>query len=105
MTALELLFPADLPAAKGHFPGNPIVPGALLLAEVLQAIGAQSGARLTPGHVKAAKFFAPVRPGERVRIEFGAAGAGEVKFSCTVAGAIVMNGQVRWLPIPATPAP
>lgn len=96
MTTLELLFPEDLPAVQGHFPGNPIVPGALLLAETLQALGAAMGVKLTPGNVKAAKFFSPVRPGERVEIEFSQAAAGDIRFSCAVSGRAVMNGQVQW---------
>jgi 3-hydroxyacyl-[acyl-carrier-protein] dehydratase len=100
MASAELLFPADLPAGQGHFPGNPIVPGALLLAETLQAIGAQLGVKLMPGNVKAAKFFYPVRPGERVQIEFGETAPGALKFACAVAGRAVMNGQVQWKPTP-----
>jgi len=104
MTMLELSFATDLPAAQGHFPGNPIIPGALLLAETLHAIGASLGVRLTPGSVKAAKFFHPVRPGEKVEVEFGVTAPGALKFACAVAGRAVMNGQVQWQPTPATPA-
>jgi 3-hydroxymyristoyl/3-hydroxydecanoyl-(acyl carrier protein) dehydratase len=104
MASLELHFPADLPAAQGHFPGNPIVPGALLLAETLHAIGERLGGRLEPGNVKAAKFFHPVRPGESVQVEFGQSGGNEIKFACAVAGRTVMSGQVQWQPTPATAA-
>ncbi len=104
MATLELLFPVGLPAAQGHFPGNPIVPGALLLAETLHAIGERLGGRLTPGNVKAAKFFHPVRPGDAVQVEYDQTGTGEIRFACAVAGRVVMNGQVQWQPTPATAA-
>jgi 3-hydroxymyristoyl/3-hydroxydecanoyl-(acyl carrier protein) dehydratase len=35
-----LSFAPDHPTAAGHFPGNPILPGALLLDEVVLAIAA-----------------------------------------------------------------
>ena len=38
MNRLTLAFAANHPAGAGHFPGNPILPGALLLAEVLRCI-------------------------------------------------------------------
>ena len=56
---------AEHPALPGHFPGRPIVPGALLLAEATQAILAQPhwAARLgsTP-RLAIVKFLAPVQP-------------------------------------------
>ena len=55
---------AEHPALPGHFPGEPIVPGVVLLNEVLSAI---------PGrmHIPWAKFHAPLLPGEEfaIRIE------------------------------------
>jgi 3-hydroxymyristoyl/3-hydroxydecanoyl-(acyl carrier protein) dehydratase len=93
---LEITFPIGLPAVQGHFPNNPIVPGAVLLAETLHRIGAALDAKLMPGNVKAAKFFRPVRPGEKVEIEYTQAKPGEVRFTCMVAGQAVMSGQVQW---------
>jgi len=41
--SLKVCFSADHPVAAGHFPGNPIIPGAMLLDEVLQAIRDAAG--------------------------------------------------------------
>jgi 3-hydroxymyristoyl/3-hydroxydecanoyl-(acyl carrier protein) dehydratase len=54
----ELRFPAAHPAFAGHFPGAPMVPGALLLAEALAALGL-AGAGL---EIAQAKFLHPVGP-------------------------------------------
>lgn len=96
MTALELQFAADHPAGPGHFPGNPIIPGACLLDETLRAIGAALGRSLAPCRISAVKFFHPVRPGDRVAVEFDHAGEDGVTFICTVGGTKVMAGQVSW---------
>ena len=56
---------ADHPAFVGHFPGQPLLPGVVLLAEVIEAVRAD--AELTallgpsPG-IASVKFMAPVRP-------------------------------------------
>ena len=89
---LALRIALDHPACAGHFPGNPIVPGAWLLAEVVREIQAalapEPAAAVT---VKSAKFFRPVRPGDQVEIEYTVSGA-EIRFQCAVAGARVLAG-------------
>ena len=65
MSEAEVVFAADHPVFAGHFPGHPIVPGALLLAEGLQALS-RAGALCGPCTVSNAKFLSPVKPGERV---------------------------------------
>ncbi len=92
--------PADHPAFAGHFPGQPLVPGALLLAEVMEAVQRVPAlaARLG-GHptLAAAKFLAPVRPGSLLAIaltpEAGAARG--VRFDVRCDGAVAVTG--RWI--------
>ena len=92
MITVERFFPPDHPAARGHFPGNPIIPGAVLLSETLLAIEASSGVSLLPGRLGSAKFLHPVRPGDRVRIEFSDSVPGRIKFACSVGNITVLTG-------------
>jgi 3-hydroxymyristoyl/3-hydroxydecanoyl-(acyl carrier protein) dehydratase len=87
--------PADLPAARGHFPGNPIVPGAVLLSETLNAIEGALQVRLSPCRITFAKFVRPARPGERVMIEYSDPVSGVITFDCSVGGNTVLKGEVR----------
>ncbi|NHO34089.1 AMP-binding protein [Acetobacter fallax] len=57
----EISFPADHPAFPGHFPGQPVVPGALLLDCGLELAG------LNPTKIDQVKFLRPVRPEETLR--------------------------------------
>jgi 3-hydroxyacyl-[acyl-carrier-protein] dehydratase len=90
----KLDFSPDHPTATGHFPGNPIVPGALLLAEAVHLIGAAAGLQL-PCCIKSAKFFHPVRPGNTVQIEFSVVSQQEIRFQCAVAGTRVLTGVMN----------
>jgi len=94
LTTVERGFSPDHASAPGHFPGNPIIPGALLLSEVLRAIETDLGNKLYPFQIKAAKFLHPVRPGDRLLIRFSGPDERKIKFSCTTAGTEVLAGEV-----------
>jgi 3-hydroxymyristoyl/3-hydroxydecanoyl-(acyl carrier protein) dehydratase len=84
MPSADITFAADHPVAAGHFPGNPIIPGALLLDEILCVLGGPAGGPLV---IKSAKFFRPLRPGETVRVEWRDLAGGVQKFECRLSGA------------------
>ena len=92
---VERIFEADHPASRGHFPGNPIIPGAVLLSEAITAIRPGS---LAPFQILSAKFLHPARPGDRVRIEFSPAAGGTIRLACTVDGRSVLSGQMSCAP-------
>jgi 3-hydroxyacyl-[acyl-carrier-protein] dehydratase len=94
MNKLTLHLAADHPTAGGHFPGNPIIPGALLLAEVLRCIEQAEGARYTSCNVKTAKFLHPARPGDTVAIEYARSALGTIEFQCAVGGTRVLAGGI-----------
>lgn len=97
MSVIERFFSLDHPAAQGHFPGNPIIPGAVLLSEALQVIEAGTDRnQRSQWHEQrvSAKFLHPVRPGDRVRIEFSDTAAGATKFACAVGPTTVLTGVV-----------
>lgn len=96
--SVERRFSADHPTAAGHFPGNPIIPGALLLDEVVHAIREASEPAGERCEVRAAKFLTPVRPGDRVRICWSAGRGDDIRFECRVIGSerVALTGSVRF---------
>jgi 3-hydroxymyristoyl/3-hydroxydecanoyl-(acyl carrier protein) dehydratase len=92
--SIETRFAADHPTAAGHFPGNPIIPGALLLDAVLRAVAGDDHAPSCS--VRSVKFLRPVRPGDGLRIEWDLK-ADEAHFRCvlTASGAIAASGTLR----------
>jgi 3-hydroxyacyl-[acyl-carrier-protein] dehydratase len=99
--ALERVLQADHPASRGHFAGNPIIPGAVLLSEAVIAILRQLDAPPAPLVVHSAKFQHPARPGDRVVIEFSRGGDGALRFTCSVGAKAVLTGQMS-CPAPPT---
>ena len=91
--ALAITFGADHPAARGHFPGNPIIPGAVLLSEALRAAGTALQIDFSRCTVSSAKFPSPARPGDRVEIDCSAARA-RISLVCSVAGRTVLKAEV-----------
>ena len=72
---------ADHPSLAGHFPGNPIVPGVVILEEVTQAFGAWRPASQVVG-IPVVKFLAPLRPGQPFTIRFAESGVRGIRFEC-----------------------
>src|SRR5262245_6489127 len=73
----EYMLQADEPFLCGHFPGDPIMPGVLLVEAAAQLAGtvAQSDAQLGPmpglklTAIRGAKILGTARPGEVIRLE------------------------------------
>ena len=95
MHRIDLAIAADHPAFAGHFPGDPLLPGVALLAEVLEAVldepalAAQVGAAPRIGAVK---FLAPVRPGAQLVIVLEA-GIRGVRFEVREGERLAASGQ------------
>jgi 3-hydroxymyristoyl/3-hydroxydecanoyl-(acyl carrier protein) dehydratase len=83
-----LRVPEQHPAFAGHFPGAPLLPGVVLLDEMLYAIGAGDWV------VSTAKFLHPVRPGETLTLEHDVLANGSVRFVIRTAGALTATGTL-----------
>lgn len=84
---------ADHPCLPGHFPGQPVVPGVLLLDTVIAAIEQQwPGARVAG--LPSAKFLRPALPGQGFEISLKRDGA-RVAFDCTNADGALCRGLLQ----------
>ena len=70
---------ADHPAYPGHFPGNPILPGVVILAEVLAAVAASGGRPASGWTLANAKFLSPVTPGMPLTLSHEALASGGLR--------------------------
>jgi 3-hydroxymyristoyl/3-hydroxydecanoyl-(acyl carrier protein) dehydratase len=91
----DLVIAPDHPALPGHFPGNPLVPGVLILGHVLAALERRVGpVRLIA--IPQAKFLAPLAPGEPCTIAFPALAPGEARFECASDARVIARGTLRF---------
>ena len=86
-----LSFRADHPAFAGHFPGRPIVPAVVLLAEALAAIESESPAGARPLTLASAKFLVPVGPDTPLTLAHHETAAGW-RFEIRSGAALVASG-------------
>ncbi len=77
------------PALPGHFPGNPIVPGVVLLDHVAAALE-KGGARLA--RIGVVKFLAPLKPEEDATLAIVRDGA-RVTFRIDRDGTPILRGE------------
>jgi 3-hydroxyacyl-[acyl-carrier-protein] dehydratase len=84
--------PATHPAFPGHFPGQPVVPGVVLLDRVAAALERWRGERI--GAMAQVKFLRPLLPDQDAELVLDAAGAG-VRFTIVHDAAVVATGSIE----------
>ncbi len=97
-----LQIPVQHPAFDGHFPGTPLLPGVVLLDEMLQVL-LRTGPLRGDWTISSAKFLHPVRPGETLTFEHERLANGTVRFTIRSAERPVANGML--VPSAATAEP
>ena len=83
----------DHPALAGHFPGNPIVPGVLILDEVMQAAEQWRG-QLRLKSVVSVKFTCPLKPGIDFSIKLHEEDHSHIAFECWLGGTRLASGRL-----------
>lgn len=87
--------PTDHPSLPGHFPGHPVVPGVVVLEQVLDAIAAHDAPLAAPMRWPQVKFVAPLLPGQAADVELERVGqARHWRWRVLHAGRVLASGEV-----------
>jgi 3-hydroxyacyl-[acyl-carrier-protein] dehydratase len=87
---------ADHPSLAGHFPDAPLVPGVLILDEVLAALRVwQADYELTA--IRTVKFLQPLKPEQQFMICLSTNNRdpSNVNFCCRIEGRVIAEGQLE----------
>jgi 3-hydroxyacyl-[acyl-carrier-protein] dehydratase len=81
------------PSLPGHFPGMPVVPGVVLLSEVLTELQRQMPDVHATG-IRKLKFLKRLFPDQPFTVEFGAPNAAGLRFKCWQQGEVLAEGNL-----------
>jgi len=93
--------PLDHPCFPGHFPGQPILPGVLLLQRVMALAQTSLARPLDECTVYNVKFLASVAPGDVLDVQLAETNSTQYRFTVRVIqrngkdGVIACSGQLR----------
>ena len=96
-TSRTLCVDAAHPSLPGHFPGSPVVPGVVLLSEVMAEQRRQLPHVRVTG-IKKLKFLRMLLPNQAFSVEFGAAAATHLRFKCWQDGTLLAEGNFTLQP-------
>ena len=88
------VIPVDAPYFAGHFPGDPVVPGVVILERVIEEISRRAGAPQSAQRLEAVKFLAPLRPGDELSIDLESTDATTVRFACRSGARSIARGLI-----------
>ena len=86
----------DHPSLAGHFPGHPVVPGVVMLGEIMNAIRAIVKENIEFVGMPSAKFMSPLNPEEPLTIKLDQQGDGAMEFTCTTGPRLIASGCLRY---------
>jgi 3-hydroxymyristoyl/3-hydroxydecanoyl-(acyl carrier protein) dehydratase len=87
--------PAEHPVFRGHFPGNPIVPGVMLLEWVMEEVARTQSRAPTALRVREAKFFTPLAPAQLAELSYEI-GDRRCSFSIHHQSTPIARGLLEW---------
>lgn len=82
--------PADHPCLAGHFPGNPVVPGVVVLDQVAAALARCEGGSLVG--FSQVKFVAPLLPEQRAELQLELTDA-RLRFRVVRGDTVIASGE------------
>ncbi len=85
--------PADHPSLKGHFPGNPVIPGVVIMEKVLRTI---SQAKPSDSYkIAMAKFLQPLIPPATLTVHISETAENKFNFKATSKTQIIASGIIE----------
>ena len=90
---MQFTIPSNHPSLPGHFPGNPVVPGVVVMDRVLDALEAAAGVQVGALRLPQVKFMQPLLPGQTASVSIEGA-APKWRFRVHHGERLIASGEV-----------
>lgn len=90
---IQRRFPASLAVFSGHFPGSPLLPGAILLAEIQTAFNTHHSISL--GKLSKVRFLQPIKPEQTITINVAPVNEKYWRFKACNATTLCCSGLIH----------
>ena len=88
----EIIIPAEHSTLAGHFPGHPVVPGVVIIDEIMTLIN-EHNESLKLESISYMKFSLPLQSGQVCRILVNISDYDSVTIECQVNGRAITKGK------------
>lgn len=82
------------PSLAGHFPGNPVVPGAVILNEVFMAME-KHWPEICAAGINFVKFIKPLLADQKVLVSFVKKDSDSINFVCKHKDIVLVSGKCK----------
>jgi len=86
--------PENHPSLAGHFPGNPVVPGVVILNEVFLAMEKHWPGKCAT-NINFVKFIKPLLAEQKVIVSFDKKDSNNINFVCKYNDAVLVSGKCK----------
>lgn len=94
MISYEFSISNTHPCLEGHFPGDPIVPGVVIVDEVMQGLLLKKNT-LKITHLTSVKFLKVIKANQTVQVNMTEKKPGYLQFECFSNDLICASGKIR----------
>jgi len=86
------------PSLEGHFPGNPVVPGVVIIDEVMRGVLCNNS-NIKVIEIPSVKFLKILKPNQIVQVTLTEKKADILQFDCVVNEIRIVTGKIKIKPI------
>jgi len=94
MISFDFIVNSSHPSISGHFPGNPIVPGAVIIENVIKVFSRSNDPREITS-LSTVKFIKPIEVNQKVDVNFLSISTELISFECVSNNVVLVLGRFK----------
>ena len=94
MISFDFTVSSSHPSISGHFPGNPIVPGAVIIENVIKVFSRSNDSREITS-LSTVKFIKPIEVNQKVDVNFLSISTELISFECVSNNVVLVLGRFK----------